>query len=138
VRDGKAVASIVVPVHALAVESYAARELQYHVERPTGTKLLIVPEGQETEAKSRVYLGKCVAAANIHLDPSSLSGNSYIIKSDGGDLYIVGQEVLGIPPLRAAPCRTHNESFHDLSFVQCCTGSTVDYLDGRPMIHRFS
>ncbi|HEV7926217.1 MAG TPA: DUF4838 domain-containing protein [Verrucomicrobiae bacterium] len=97
VRDGKAVASIVVPAQALAVESYAARELQYHIERATGAKLPIVPEGVETGAKPRVYLGKCVAAANIHLDPSSLPGNSYIVKSVGGDLYIVGQDGHGDP-----------------------------------------
>jgi hypothetical protein len=97
VRDGKAVGSIVVPAHPLAVESYAAKEVQYHVERATGAKLPIVGEGEETGAKSRVYLGKCVAAANIHLEASSLPGNSYIVKSAGGDLYIVGKDGRGDP-----------------------------------------
>jgi hypothetical protein len=97
VRDGKAVGSIVVPVHPLAVEAYAAKELKYHVECATGAKLPIVAEGEETGTKPRVYLGKCVAAANLHLDPSSLPGNSYIVKSAGGDLYIVGQDGRGDP-----------------------------------------
>jgi hypothetical protein len=97
VRDGKAVASIVIPVHPLAVESYAARELQYHVERATGAKLAIVAEGEETAAKAHVYLGKCVAAANLHLDPSSLPGNSYILKSTDNNLYIVGKDGRGDP-----------------------------------------
>jgi len=97
VRDGKAVGSIVVPVHPLAVETYAATELQYHIERATGAKLPIVAEGEETGAKSRVYLGKCAAAANLRLDPSRLPGNSYVVKSAGGDLYIVGRDGRGEP-----------------------------------------
>ncbi len=97
VREGKAVATIVVPAQPLAVESYAARELQYHVERATGAKLPIVAEGAEHGSKSRVYLGNCVATANIHLDPSSLPGNSYIVKSVGEDLYILGRDGRGDP-----------------------------------------
>jgi hypothetical protein len=97
VRDAKPMASIIVPRQPLRVESYAAKELQYHVECATGAKLPIVSEGQESVGRSGVYLGGCAAAAEIHLDPSSLPGNSYIVKSTGGNLYIVGNDGRGDP-----------------------------------------
>src|SRR5580658_9321441 len=97
VRDAKPVAIIVVPKQPLKVESYAARELQYHVQCATGAQLPIVAEGEETGTQPRVFLGRCAAAAGIGLDPSSLPGNSYIVKSNGGDLFIVGKDGRGDP-----------------------------------------
>ena len=41
VKDGKPVASIVIPSQPLPVETYAAEELQYHVEAATGARLPI-------------------------------------------------------------------------------------------------
>ena len=46
VRDGKPLASIIIPAEPLPVESYAARELQYHVESATGAELPIIAETQ--------------------------------------------------------------------------------------------
>ena len=97
VRDAKPLAIIVIPRQPLKVESYAARELQYHVQCATGAQLPIVSEGDDTGSQSRVYLGKCGAAAASHLDPSSLPGNSYIVKTIGHDLYIVGKDDRGDP-----------------------------------------
>ena len=45
VRDGKPVAVIVVPRQPSKVESYAAKELQYHIQCATGAQLPIAPEG---------------------------------------------------------------------------------------------
>jgi len=97
VRDRKPVAAIVVPTRALAVESYAAQELQYHVEASTGARLPVVAEGGDLPVGPHVYIGKCAAAAAAKLDPSGLPGNGYLIKIIGRDLFIVGKDSRGDP-----------------------------------------
>lgn len=97
VRNGKAIASIVVPARPSAVESYAAAELQYHIEASTGAHLPIVVEGAALPPGSRVYLGKCHAAAVAGIDPSGLPGNSYIVTTVGSDLFITGKDGRGDP-----------------------------------------
>lgn len=57
VRDGKPVVSIVTPAQPSTVESYAAKELQYHVQASTGAKLPIVSEDQQVPAGPHIYLG---------------------------------------------------------------------------------
>src|SRR5579862_2224311 len=94
-RGGRAVASIVIPAAPLTVETYAARELQYHIEASTGARLSIVAEDQVIPAGAHVYLGNCKAAAG--LSPSNLPGNGYVIKNSGGDLYIAGNDSRGDP-----------------------------------------
>ncbi|HEY3863365.1 MAG TPA: DUF4838 domain-containing protein [Verrucomicrobiae bacterium] len=97
VRGGKAAAVIVVPKSPLAVESYAARELQYHIERATGARLAIVPEDQVAGGQARVFLGACAASAALGADPSALPRNSYIVKANGADLCIAGKDGRGDP-----------------------------------------
>jgi len=97
VRDGKPVAAIVVPAESLPVESYAARELQYHVEASTGAQLPIVAEGHDLPADVHVYLGNCNAARTAGADPSTLPGNGYVVKTIGNDLFIAGRDSRGDP-----------------------------------------
>jgi len=97
VREGKALATIVIPAQALPVEAYAAKELQYHIEVSTGLRLPIFSEDRELPAGARVYLGNCQAAASTKIDPSKLPGNAYIIKNTGGNLYITGKDSSGDP-----------------------------------------
>jgi len=59
VREGKPLASIIIPTEPLPVESCAARELQYHVELATGAELTILSEDQELPAGAHLYLGRC-------------------------------------------------------------------------------
>jgi hypothetical protein len=97
VRDGKPLAAIVIPSRPLPVETYAAEELQYHVQSATGARLPIVPEGQNDPAVSRVYLGNCKASAIAKIDPTGLPGNGYVVKTIGKDLYVVGKDSRGDP-----------------------------------------
>jgi len=97
VRGGKAAASIVIPSHPLPVESYAAAELQYHVEASTGAKLPIISESDALPAGGHVYLGKCNAAVAAKIDTSALSGNGYLVRKIGADLYIAGKDSRGDP-----------------------------------------
>lgn len=92
VHDGKAAASIVVPSQPLRVETYAATELQYHIEMSTGAKLPILFEEKAPPSGGHIYLGNCKAAASARIDPSSLPGNGYVIRNIGEDLYIVGKD----------------------------------------------
>jgi hypothetical protein len=97
VRDGKPLASIIIPAEPLPVESYAAKELQYHVESATGAELPIIAETQEMPSEAHVYLGRCKAATAANVDPSSLPGNSYVVKTAGRDLYLAGKDSRGDP-----------------------------------------
>ena len=97
VRGGKIVATIVVPANALAVESYAAKELQYHVQAATGVNLPIVAEADDLPAGGRVYLGHCQATAAAEVDPSALPGNGYIVKTVNDNLFIAGKDSRGDP-----------------------------------------
>jgi hypothetical protein len=97
VRDGKAVASIVTPTHPLKVESYAAAELQYHIEVSTGAKLPVISEDNALPPGGHVYLGSCKATAAAKIDPGSLPGNSCLVKNIGTDLYIAGKDSRGDP-----------------------------------------
>jgi hypothetical protein len=96
-RDGKPLATIVVPASALAVESYAAKELLYHVQIASGAILPIVFEADRIPSGPRVYLGRCQAAGAAKIDPSDLPGNGYIIKTVGENLFIAGNDSRGDP-----------------------------------------
>ncbi|MGO8697278.1 MAG: DUF4838 domain-containing protein [Limisphaerales bacterium] len=97
VRGGKGTATIVIPAQALPVQSYAAQELQYHVEVSTGVRLPIVSENGDLPASTHVFLGNCQAAASAKIDTSNLAGNGYIVKNTGENLYIAGRDSGGDP-----------------------------------------
>jgi hypothetical protein len=97
VRDGKPVACIIVPSQPLPVESYAAKELQYHIESATGSELPIVSEDPQVPLGVHIFLGHCKATQEARVDPTSLPGNSYILKTIGHDLYLVGNDSRGDP-----------------------------------------
>jgi hypothetical protein len=81
------------------MESYAAQELQYHIEASTGVRLQIVSEseGSASGNSNRVYLGNCQSARHAQLDPSALPGNGYLIKTLDNDLFVVGKDSDGDP-----------------------------------------
>ncbi len=97
VRDRQPLAVIVVPTRPLPVESYAAKEFQYHVECSTGLRLPIFSEDRELPPTARVYLGNCKAAASEMIETSGLAGNAYIIKNAGGNIFITGKDSSGDP-----------------------------------------
>ncbi len=97
VREGKPVAVIVIPAQPLPVETYAAKELQYHVEVATHAQLPIVSEEQDVPAGAHVYLGNCKALIHRKIDPSNLPGNGYVVDAAPNDLYIAGKDSRGDP-----------------------------------------
>src|SRR5437762_619379 len=60
VSGGKPAAAIVVADSAFPVDSLAAQELQYHIERATGAKLAIYSESRRpANATGLIYIGAC-------------------------------------------------------------------------------
>ncbi|MBI4906026.1 MAG: DUF4838 domain-containing protein [Acidobacteria bacterium] len=97
VRNGQPAATIVLPARPLPVESYAAAELQYHIEAATGVRLAIVAEDRPIPHRARLYLGRTHAAIAAKADPSTLPGNSYLIKTEGSRLFLAGKDSDGDP-----------------------------------------
>jgi hypothetical protein len=97
VREGKPVATIVVPAKPLEVESYAAQEFQYHIEASTGARLPILHEDTDSATGPKLYLGATRAAATAGLDASPLLGNGYEIKTVGDSLILAGKDSVGDP-----------------------------------------
>ena len=63
--------AIVIPDRAKSAEKSAARELQYHLEKSTGTKLPILPEKKSGPGiTGGFFLGNTRAAAKRKLDVS--------------------------------------------------------------------
>lgn len=91
VENGRARAVIVVPD---GKKSPAAEDLQRYIEKVSGAKLEIVTEDKAGEAKAgagRVFVGPCEAARRV-VDLSKLQPEGFVIKTDGGDLFITGQD----------------------------------------------
>ncbi|MEN6401144.1 MAG: hypothetical protein ABFD94_04310, partial [Armatimonadia bacterium] len=69
VTDGKPQAVIVTPDTPLPVETYAAAELVYHIEKATGATLAVVKESDAPAAPAgRIYIGNTAAARAAGLD----------------------------------------------------------------------
>jgi hypothetical protein len=90
VRAGEAQAIIVVPAGSMAP---GAADLRRYVEKVSGAKLEIITEDKLGEAKSgaRVFVGPCLASKRV-VDLNSLQPEGFVIKTDGPDLFIVGQD----------------------------------------------
>ena len=94
-RDGKPLATIVVPDDTLPVVKAAAEELQYHVRRASGATLPIVAEGTAPAGPGLVYLGPCKATLATPIPP--LSPNAFLVRNVGGNLYLCGDDSAGEP-----------------------------------------
>jgi hypothetical protein len=98
VRDGKAVAVVVLADRPTAVARYAAQELVYHVERATGAKLAVVTEGEAPPAGTpRIYVGDCAATRAARIDVKSLSPEAFTLRAADAALTIAGDDGGGDP-----------------------------------------
>lgn len=93
VRNGEANADIVIADQPKPVARYAAEELAWHVEKATGVRLDIVPESHASwEVHTRVYVGETSEAMREGIDAARLPRETYVLRSVGNDLFIVGRE----------------------------------------------
>ena len=92
VENGHPKAVIVVPAGR---ESPEATDLQVYLQKVSGARLPIVPEnklGELPNVASRLFVGPCQAAARV-IDLKKLQPEGFVIKTDGGDLFIVGRDM---------------------------------------------
>ncbi len=98
VRNGKATSVIVIPNNAWPVVKYAARELQYHIERATGAKLPIVTESEKpTNITNIIYIGNCKETIKQIGTSKSLSPNAFTSKLVDNKLFLFGHDSPGNP-----------------------------------------
>ena len=98
VRDGAPRAVVVTADEASPTARYAAEELVGHVARATGVTLNTVPEAEAPEdVHSRIYIGATETARARGFDPDRLPRETYILRSVGNDLFILGREDDGDP-----------------------------------------
>ena len=101
--------SIVLPEMPTASESFAAKELKYHLEKATGKAVIIVAEGESVgrddpiappagscdQPVRRFYVGNTKALANAGIDYASLQVEERVVKGVGGDVYLKSPRVTG-------------------------------------------
>lgn len=88
---------IVIPESACSVVEYAAQELQSYVEKSTGIKMPILPEGKEVSASKRIYVGATKAACEAGIKTSGLPRDAYHIRITGNVTFLVGGDGPGDP-----------------------------------------
>lgn len=95
VTDHQPRATLVTPDKPLPVVSFAAEELQYHIERSTGAKLPIVPERDAPTTGPLVLLGSCTATEAAGVATEGLPPNGFILRLVGNRFYMAGDDTEG-------------------------------------------
>ena len=95
---GKSAAVIVTADHPDPVAAYAAEELALHIAKATGVRLKITTESalQPGDA-ARIYVGDSQAAEAAGIDVGKLSAESFVLRTVGKSLFIVGEDKQGEP-----------------------------------------
>ena len=98
VRAGRPAVVIATPDKPDAVVAYAAQELVYHVEKATGTRLTVVPEGAiPAGTVARIYLGDTRAARAAGIEATKLPLETFAERTTGDALVIAGRDSNGNP-----------------------------------------
>lgn len=98
VRDGRALATIVLPAGANPLTEQAADFLVRYVAEMTGAKLDILREGDARAVSGpRVFLGATEAAKAAGIDVRGLKYDGFVWRVVEGDLFIAGKDVLFAP-----------------------------------------
>ena len=96
-RDGQPTAVIIIPDEPLPVESAAAAELQYHLERASGAQLPVLKESEAAGRSGAVFVGACKAAAALGVDRATLPPNGFVMRLHQGNLFLFGDDTDGEP-----------------------------------------
>lgn len=88
VQDGTSKFKIFVADEAAEPEQYAARELQFYLQKISGALLPIVHEAANDEPL--IYVGFRGAPESLAPDDSPLPNENYVLRSDGKSLLIAG------------------------------------------------
>jgi hypothetical protein len=91
VENRQARATIVVPDGKTSV---AAADLRDYLEKATGARLDVVEEGKLAAARpagAKIFVGATTAAKRM-VDLAKLQPEGFVLKAEGGDLFIVGRD----------------------------------------------
>ncbi len=98
---------VVIPKNACQVVDLAAHELQYYVEKATGTRMPIVAEDAvPASARRRICLGATGAALRAGIDAATMPRDAYRILSTSRTTYLVGGDRGGDPLNLGTPAGT--------------------------------
>ncbi|MFA6931100.1 MAG: DUF4838 domain-containing protein, partial [Lentisphaeria bacterium] len=94
VKNAQPQAAIVIAANASGVAKYAAKELQWHLEKATGASLKILqePDLAEEQFFHYIYLGATKAALQAGINADEMVPDSFLLRTLESDLYIVGKE----------------------------------------------
>ena len=98
VKNNLSQTAIVIPDPPLPVHRYAAKELQYHIQKASGAVVAVIEESKLNEQPlppRLIYLGSCLQTKKEGIDTSKLSANSFIIKTLANNLFIAGDDSSG-------------------------------------------
>ena len=99
VVDGEPRAVVVTAEAPTRTAAYAVEELVEHVRLATGVTLEVVPESEApAHVNTRIYVGETAAALREGIDTARLPRETFVMRSVGNDLYILGRES-GADPL---------------------------------------
>lgn len=93
VVDGEPRSVVVTAEVPTRTAAYAVEELVTHVRLATGVTLDVVPESRTpTDADTRIYVGETASALREGIDAERLPRETFVMRSVGNDLYILGRE----------------------------------------------
>jgi hypothetical protein len=89
-RDGKPVATIVVPANADPILEGGALDLQHYVQAICGVELPITRDGAKVEGVG-LYIGQCEPTTEADLPDKSLNPETYAIRVRDGSVFLTGR-----------------------------------------------
>ena len=80
---------------------YAAEELVRHIKKATGLSLPVVTERAVPKGvRSRLFIGDTLAGRALGIAPDTLGPDEFRLRTEGGDLYVLGKELRAMGPLQ--------------------------------------
>lgn len=114
VRDGTAVANIVVAKQATKAARLAAAELQYHIRKITGATLPIVADDPQAGG-TRILVGESDATRALKLRNEDFQPQEYLIKFLPGTIVLMGRDKADTGKFDYADAATFPARFDDQS-----------------------
>jgi len=137
-RDGNPEATIVVAENPTPAANLAALELQYHIEKITGTVLPIQTDHERLPDSARILVGESAATRKLGLKGDDFDPQEYLIKFLPGTIVLIGRDWQDTEENREEAGRGTNyytlqESRHIVDYFKA-TGRATDNGAERKMI----
>ena len=100
VDNGQARATVILSDNPTPMAEYAADELVTHIRKATGVDLAIRRESDILGSdNSKVFVGITRAARRLGIEPETLGPDEFVLRTEGNNLYVVGDEAMDVDPL---------------------------------------